>query len=153
MINWSTYKFKNYNFTIVEEDGFITNLTLEPLKLKIEQSETKIIKRVKEELEEYFLGVRKEFGIPIKLTGTVFLNKVWEEMQKIPYGKTLSYQELARKIGNEKACRAVGSACHNNKILILIPCHRVVGKNSLGGFYYDLNIKKELLDLECKYKN
>lgn len=150
MINWSTYKFKNYNFTIVEEDGFITNITLEPLKLKIEQSETTIIKRVKEELEEYFLGIRKEFDIPLKLTGTNFQNKVWEEMQKIPYGKTLSYQELARKIDNEKACKAVGSACHNNKILILIPCHRVVGKNSLGGFYYDLNIKKEILEHENK---
>ncbi len=153
MINWSTYKFKNHIFTIVEEDGLIINLTLEPLKLKIEQCETKIIKRVEEELEEYFLGIRKEFDIPIKLTGTAFQNKVWEKMQKIPYGKTLSYQELARKIGNEKACRAVGSACHNNKILILVPCHRVVGKNSLGGFYYNLNIKKEFLDLECKCKD
>lgn len=150
MINWSTFKFKDYNFTIVEEDNFITNITLESINLDIKKHETQLITKTKKELEEYLLGTRKEFDIPLKLSGTLFQKKVWLELQKIPYGKTITYQQLAKNIGNEKASRAVGNACHNNKILIIVPCHRVIGKKSLGGFYYNLNIKKELLEHEKK---
>lgn len=74
-------------------------------------------------------------------------------MQQIPYGSTLSYGELAKKIGNPKSSRAVGSACHNNKILILIPCHRVTAKNSLGGFGCGIDMKVNLLELEKKNCN
>jgi len=147
-MNCSTFKFKDYEFIIGEENGFITHITLEPLGLDMVQKETEVIKKTKWELDEYFRGVRKEFDIPLKLVGTPFQKMVWEYMRKIPYGKVVSYQELAKRIGKEKAARAVGNACHNNKILILVPCHRVVGKHSLGGFYYDLELKKELISLE-----
>ena len=81
--------------------------------------------------------------------GTEFQKKVWEEMQKIPYGKTRTYGELAEKVGNPKGARAVGMACNKNKIPVIIPCHRVVGKNGkLTGFAGGLDIKELLLKIE-----
>lgn len=101
------------------------------------------------QLEEYFDGKRKEFDIPIKLTGTEFQKKVWNELLKIPYGKTVSYKDIAIKIGNPKACRAVGMANHNNPILIIVPCHRVINENNkLGGYALGLDLKRKLLELE-----
>ena len=101
------------------------------------------------QLEEYFDGRRKEFDIPIKLRGTEFQKKVWNELLKIPYGETVSYKEIAIKIGNPKACRAVGMANHNNPILIIVPCHRVINENKkLGGYALGLDLKRRLLELE-----
>lgn len=101
------------------------------------------------QLEEYFDGRRKEFDIPIKLRGTEFQKKVWKELLKIPYGATVSYKDIAIKIGNPKACRAVGMANHNNPILIIVPCHRVINKNKkLGGYALGLDLKRRLLELE-----
>ena len=101
------------------------------------------------QLEEYFDGRRKEFDIPIKLRGTEFQKKVWNELLKIPYGATVSYKEIAIKIGNPKACRAVGMANHNNPILIIVPCHRVINENKkLGGYALGLDLKRRLLELE-----
>ena len=101
------------------------------------------------QLEEYFDGKRKEFDIPIKLTGTEFQKKVWNELLKIPYGKTVSYKDISIKIGNPKACRAVGMANHNNPILIIVPCHRVINENNkLGGYALGLDLKRKLLELE-----
>lgn len=101
------------------------------------------------QLEEYFDGRRKEFDIPIKLTGTEFQKKVWNELLKIPYGKTVSYKDISIKIGNPKACRAVGMANHNNPILIIVPCHRVINENNkLGGYALGLDLKRKLLELE-----
>lgn len=101
------------------------------------------------QLEEYFDGRRKEFDIPIKLRGTEFQKKVWNELLKIPYGATVSYKDIAIKIGNPKACRAVGMANHNNPILIIVPCHRVINENKrLGGYALGLDLKRKLLELE-----
>ena len=101
------------------------------------------------QLEEYFDGKRKEFDIPIKLRGTEFQKKVWKELLKIPYGATVSYKDIAIKIGNPKACRAVGMANHNNPILIIVPCHRVINENNkLGGYALGLDLKRKLLELE-----
>lgn len=101
------------------------------------------------QLEEYFDGERKAFDIPIKLMGTEFQKKVWNELLKIPYGKTVSYKDIAIKIGKPKACRAVGMANHNNPILIIIPCHRVINENNkLGGYALGLDLKRKLLELE-----
>lgn len=101
------------------------------------------------QLEEYFDGRRKEFDIPIKLRGTEFQKKVWNELLKIPYGATVSYKDIAIKIGNPKACRAVGMANHNNPILIIVPCHRVINENKkLGGYALGLDLKMKLLELE-----
>lgn len=101
------------------------------------------------QLEEYFDGRRKEFDIPIKLRGTEFQKKVWNELLKIPYGATVSYKDIAIKIGNPKACRAVGMANHNNPILIIVPCHRVINENKkLGGYALGLDLKRRRLVLE-----
>lgn len=146
-------KINNYFFTIVEEDNFITYITLDDLEINGLNKKTSLIAKTKVELEEYFKGLRTRFDIPIKLNGTKFQKMVWQEMMNIPYGNVLSYGELAKKVNNPKAVRAIGSVCHNNKILILIPCHRVVAKNSIGGFGCGVEMKIKLLELEnCKYE-
>ena len=120
-------------------------------KPNYDKNETPLIKKTFLELEEYFNGQRKTFDLPLKLEGTDFQKKVWKELIKIPYGKTISYKELATSIGNEKACRAVGMANNKNKIMIVIPCHRVIGSNGdLTGYAGGLNIKQQLLELEAK---
>ena len=95
------------------------------------------------QLEEYFDGKRKEFDISIKLIGTEFQKKVWNELLKIPYGETVSYKDIAINTGSPKACRAVGMANHNNPILIIVPCHRVINENKkLGGYALGLDLKR-----------
>lgn len=106
----------------------------------------------KKQLGEYFRGERKEFSLPIFYEGTAFQKKVWQALQKIPYGETKSYQEIAKALGNKNSVRAVGGANHNNPISIIVPCHRVIGKNgSLVGYGGGLDVKEYLLDLEEKF--
>ncbi|HEY2842762.1 MAG TPA: methylated-DNA--[protein]-cysteine S-methyltransferase [Bryobacteraceae bacterium] len=102
------------------------------------------------QLREYFGGKRTEFDLPLALKGTEFQRKVWRKLQEIPYGETISYGELARRVGNPKASRAVGSANGKNQIPIVIPCHRVIaGDGGLGGFGGGLSVKEKLLALEA----
>ncbi|MBU8901958.1 MAG: methylated-DNA--[protein]-cysteine S-methyltransferase, partial [Victivallales bacterium] len=101
------------------------------------------------QLEEYFSGKRKSFCLNLNICGTDFQKKVWTELLNIPYGETRTYQDIAFAIGNPKASRAVGGANNKNKIPIIIPCHRVIGKGgSLVGFGGGLERKKQLLKLE-----
>lgn len=101
------------------------------------------------ELTEYFEGKRKTFDVEYKVTGTEFQKKVWSALAQIPYGQTRSYKDIAISIGNEKACRAVGMANNKNPIMIIIPCHRVIGADgSLVGFGAGLDVKKALLSIE-----
>ncbi len=109
----------------------------------------KVFEKVIKELDLYFNKELKTFSIPLKLTGTPFQKKVHKELQKIPYAKTISYQELAKRVGNEKSSRAVGNANGKNHIAIIIPCHRVISKNgSIGGFSSGVGIKRKLLKFE-----
>ena len=102
-----------------------------------------------DQLEAYFKGELTEFDLKLNARGTHFQNKVWQQLLKIPYGETISYGELAKRIGNPKASRAVGMANGKNPISIIVPCHRVIGKNgSLTGFGGGIEAKKFLLDLE-----
>lgn len=102
-----------------------------------------------DELDEYFRGRRREFSVPYRLIGRSFQTKVWQELSRIPYGETISYGELARRIGSPRACRAVGQANNKNPLAIIIPCHRVIGKDgSLTGYASGLDKKAWLLDLE-----
>ena len=111
--------------------------------------ETDFIKDIKNQLDEYFLGKRTTFNIKINPKGTDFQKLVWKELQKIPYGKTKSYSEIAAVAGNKNAQRAVGNACNKNPIMIIIPCHRAVSKNNnLGGYAYGSEIKQKLLNIE-----
>ncbi|HCY74326.1 MAG TPA: cysteine methyltransferase [Ignavibacteriales bacterium] len=101
------------------------------------------------QLKEYFAGNRKKFNVPLDIEGTDFQKKVWNELQKIPYGKTISYKSLSEKLGDVKAIRAVGKANGLNPIAIIIPCHRVIGADgSLVGYAGGLAIKEKLLHLE-----
>lgn len=108
-----------------------------------------VLEETKKQLREYFKGRRKKFNIPLKLEGTEFQKQAWQQLRKIPYGKTISYQDQAVKLGDPKKCRAVGSANGRNPISIIVPCHRVVPKGGgLGGFGLGLPAKEFLLDLE-----
>jgi methylated-DNA-[protein]-cysteine S-methyltransferase len=110
-----------------------------------------IIQQICKQLDEYFAGRRSRFELPLAPQGTAFQQKVWSELQRIPYGETISYAQLARAVGNPKACRAVGSANGKNPLAILIPCHRVVNANGgWGGYAYGLEVKKQLLAMERK---
>lgn len=101
------------------------------------------------QMEEYFRKERKAFDLPFKLKGTSFQIKVWQELLKIPYGETVSYGEIAERLGNPKGARAVGMAVHNNPLWIIVPCHRVIGKNGkLTGYAGGLLMKRKLLQIE-----
>ncbi|HWZ97001.1 MAG TPA: methylated-DNA--[protein]-cysteine S-methyltransferase [Candidatus Dormibacteraeota bacterium] len=104
---------------------------------------------VMRQLREYFAGALREFDIPLLMEGTEFQKRVWKMLQTIPYGETISYGELAKKIGDPKAVRAVGAANGQNPIPIIVPCHRVIGSDgSLTGFGGGIENKKKLLELE-----
>jgi len=111
-----------------------------------------VLLRTESQLNEYFAGKRKSFDLPLKPSGTVFQIKAWKQLQKIPYGKTISYGEQAKELGDAKKARAVGMANGCNPLSIVVPCHRVVAANgSLTGFGGGLKIKEYLLDLEKKF--
>lgn len=130
-----------------EEDGALAALsrTSEPLR----PPETPLLMEAARQLAAYFDGTLTAFDLPLKTHGTAFQEKCWAALREIPYGATVSYGEQARRIGNPKATRAVGGANHYNPIMIVIPCHRVVGANgSLTGFGGGLDMKAWLLDHE-----
>ncbi len=103
------------------------------------------------QLQAYFRGELKEFDLPLAMEGTEFQLRVWNALRTIPYGETISYAQLAERVGNPKAVRAVGLANGSNPIPIIVPCHRVIGSDgSLTGFGGGLSTKKMLLELESK---
>ncbi|HHT83207.1 MAG: methylated-DNA--[protein]-cysteine S-methyltransferase [Christensenellales bacterium] len=138
------------------ENGFIVSLrSVASMPRDFSQSSLDdIALKAFSQLKEYFNGQRKYFDLPIKAEGSPFCRKVWQQLRKIPYGSTASYSDIASLAGNPKAARAVGRACNKNPVLILIPCHRVVGKNgNLTGFACGADKKKLLLDIEIKTRS
>jgi len=110
---------------------------------------TPLLLETQNQLEEYFTGTRKTFDLPLSPKGTPFQQAVWQALREIPYGETRSYKEIAQTIGRPKACRAVGQANNRNPLMIVQPCHRVIGTNgSLTGFAHGTDMKQFLLDLE-----
>lgn len=113
------------------------------------QQENKVIQKVKKQLDEYFAGKLKRFTVPVKLHGTDFQNKVWNLLAEMPFGKMVSYGELAAMANHPRAARAVGSAMAKNQIPIIIPCHRVIPTSrKLGNYTGGVDIKEQLLKLE-----
>lgn len=109
----------------------------------------KIIVKTAGQLAEYLVGKRKEFDIEIEFEGSDFQRKVWQQLVKIPYGKTASYRDIAAKIKNPKAFRAVGTANGRNPFCIIVPCHRVIAADgSIGGYAGGIAVKRRLLELE-----
>ncbi len=134
---------------IEEENGFVTRLILNPDSAEESGHGSPLLENAFQQLNEYFLQKRKIFTIPLNPHGTAFQRKVWTELQKIDYGVTVSYGEIAGRIGNAGAARAVGMANNRNPIPIFIPCHRVIGADgSLVGYGAGLHWKKTLLSLE-----
>ena len=118
----------------------------------IENGESPFFLQLRKELEEYFNKERTEFTVPLDFVGTDFQKQVWAELVKVPNGKTVSYKQLAKNIGDEKAVRAVANANAMNKIAIIVPCHRVIGSDgSLTGYAGGLDRKRQLLELESTH--
>jgi methylated-DNA-[protein]-cysteine S-methyltransferase len=108
-----------------------------------------VLKQAGAELQEFLSGRRTSFSVPLQFAGTKFQQKVWSQLAKIPFGETISYSELARRVGSPRAMRAAGSANGKNPFSIVIPCHRVISKDgTLGGYAGRLDRKQRLLDLE-----
>jgi len=113
------------------------------------QQDPKLFAAAKKQFAEYFTGRRQQFDLSIQPVGTDFQQRVWEELQKIPYGQTRSYGQIASKIGKPKAARAVGQAVNRNPLPLVIPCHRVIGSSGqLVGFAPGIELKNKLLELE-----
>jgi len=150
-MNTHHYKSPVGILEIIANDTAITEVyILNKYPDKIKTSSNPIILEACKQFDEYFAGKRKIFDLPLLPEGgTPFQQTVWKQLQEIPYGKTISYAQLAQAIGNPKACRAVGSANGKNPISIIIPCHRVIASDGgLGGYASGLVVKKMLLDLE-----
>ena len=148
-MNYFYKKSKIGYITIFEENKKIVKLKFGKIKSNYNFTLTPLIKKTFEELDEYFERKRKTFDIPINPEGTPFQKKVWEELTKIPYGTYQTYKDIALKINNENASRAVGNANNKNPILIIIPCHRVIGSNKkLKGYKEGIDIQEKLLNIE-----
>jgi len=139
---------------IAEENGAITRIFFSNNKkpADFEAAETPLLRKAAKQLREYFDGNRTVFDFPLSPHGTDFQISVWKALQTIPIGETRSYQDIAAMVGNPKASRAVGMANNKNPIAIVIPCHRVIGKNgTLTGYAGGLSIKQYLLEMEQKH--
>ena len=141
----------------IEENGLaITRLYFanKDLEKEVEiKEETWLMRKAIKEIKEYLEGKRNSFDLPLEPEGTEFQKKVWNVLKEIPYGETRSYGEIAKLIGNEKASRAVGMANNKNPIMIMIPCHRVIGVNGkLVGYAGGLDVKEKLLNMEKNHE-
>jgi len=137
---------------ILADDDAIASVLFKEEK-SFNENPSALTQKCYDQLSEYFSGKRNSFSIPLKPSGTSFQIQVWSELQKIPHNKTISYLELARRLGDEKKIRAAGTANGKNPITIIIPCHRVIGSDgSLVGYGGGLWRKKWLLEFESGKK-
>jgi len=121
------------------------------LNAEFVEKDDKVLKKTRKQIDEYLSGKRKEFDISILMVGTDFQKQVWQELMTVKYGETTSYLNLAKRIDNEKAVRAVASANGANSIGLIIPCHRIIESNGgLGGYGGGLPVKKRLLKIESE---
>lgn len=151
-MKYATYEFLIGPLKIGYDDNFIVSIR----KVEFDNKKNKIISaidRIYGQLLEYFEGKRREFEFSYKLVGTEFQLKVWDEIIRIPYGETRTYKEIAVAIGSPNSCRAVGNAANKNPLMIVVPCHRVVGsKGQLTGYANGIDIKRTLLNIEKENK-
>ncbi|MCK9286478.1 MAG: methylated-DNA--[protein]-cysteine S-methyltransferase [Sphaerochaetaceae bacterium] len=138
--------------TLMANDTAIVKTFFGSLPRDVPEGDVPLLQLAKIQMEEYLAGKRFIFELPLAPEGTVFQQSVWRALLAIPYGETKSYGQIAEKIGNPKACRAVGMANNRNPIGIIIPCHRVIGANGdLVGYAGGLEYKQFLLKLETTY--
>ena len=145
-----TYSSPVGNIWLLIEDHNLISISLtNPMLKGIEaKRESESFKYIITQFDEYFFEGRKKFDIAFKISPTNFRLKVYQEMQKIPYGKSITYSDLAGNVGSPMAFRAVGTAWGKNPLPLIIPCHRVKAQSGLGGFTGGLDIKRFLLNLE-----
>jgi len=137
---------------IVGDENFVTELNFREEKSS-QENPSPITRECVKQLQDFFSGKKKSFSLPLKPIGTSFQLEVWNELQKIPFSKTISYLELARRLRDEKKIRAAGNANGRNPIAIIIPCHRVIGSDgSLVGYGGGLWRKKWLIEFESGKK-
>ena len=150
MIYRYSYETVLGSVTFVEEDGALLAISCTPIFEGMEK-ETPLIRKAYSQLTEYLQGERKTFDLSILLRGTPFQQQVWKALCEIPYGETRSYKQIAEAIGNPKSVRAVGMANNRNPLLIVVPCHRVIGANGkLVGYGAGIEKKEFLLRLESR---
>lgn len=155
MISFWRYDSPLGIYTVAEDGEGIYALFFgeRPGKEKWTMQETPLLKRAAAQMAEYFSGARRSFDLPLSLKGTPFQMADWAALREIPYGQTRCYQQIAEQLGNSKACRAVGMANNRNPVAVIIPCHRVLGKDGkLVGYAGGLSVKQGLLALEQKYR-
>ena len=146
-MNYLTLESPVGALTLAEEENAIVSLFF--AGKKYEQTPTELLRRGEQQLNEYFAGERQSFELPLDPRGTDFQKRVWRTLLEIPYGETRTYGQLAARLGNPGAARAVGGANNKNPLPILIPCHRVIGAgNDLVGYAGGLSVKACLLHLE-----
>lgn len=137
------------NWQVERHRGLIDRRLVKVLKADMQEGSSAVIERAVTQLDEYFAGERREFDVPLMFVGTEFQKRVWRELLNVPYGATVSYGEMARRIGMPTAVRAVANANGANSISIFAPCHRVIGSdNSLTGYGGGIEAKRWLLELE-----
>jgi len=148
--NYYTYETSFGKVTIASDGGAINVVQFgKSANLRGKKEANVLTDKAAKQLEEYFCGKRKQFDLPLRPNGTDFQQAVWKALQKIPYGETRSYGQIANLIKKPSACRAVGMANSKNPIWIIIPCHRVIGANgALTGYAGGVGMKKRLLELE-----
>ena len=146
----STYTFSSPIgiVRLTEEQGAITHITLTD-HCDTSSSPSPLMREAERQIMEYLNGTRHQMDFAIRMEGTPFQLRVWQALQQIPYGSTRSYGELSALLGKPGASRAVGMACNKNPLLLIVPCHRVIGANGkLTGFACGLDVKRYLLLLE-----
>ena len=153
---YSSFIIDDIHFTVISSDSGLRKIIFNTTKnnykvtdtIELEPTDPKMY-NIYSQMKEYFNGERKEFDLPLETDGTEFQKKVWAELVKIPFGTTISYKELAGRLGDEKVIRAAARANGVNPTPIVIPCHRVIGSDgSLVGYGGGLKIKEKLLTLE-----
>lgn len=150
---WATYESPLGPLTLIGQDGVLRQLRFpgRAARLREEHRRPDVLAEALGQLGEYFSGERQSFELPLDLIGSPFQRQVWEQLQAIPYGTTVSYGELSQRIGGAGDAREVGAAVGRTPLPILVPCHRVIGANGdLVGYGGGLERKQTLLDLEAR---
>ena len=154
MITVCCYQSKIGRINISEDNEGICGVSTCTAKDCSHSSQSKLKDETFRQLAEYLQGKRKSFNVKLSLKGTEFQKSVWEQLLNIPYGETRSYGEIAALIVNAKASRAVGMACNRNPVMIIVPCHRIIGKKGcLTGYAPGIDLKEKLLDMEMELKS
>lgn len=149
LCDWKCNKHRSQNDNRLKRLLGVEYESITPIYNKVEDSSFLTILKAKQELDEYFVGKRMAFDIPLLMVGTDFQKRVWQALMSIPHGSTVSYLDVARRIGNPKSVRAVAQAIGSNPLSIFVPCHRVLGSDgTLTGYAGGVEAKRFLLQLE-----